>query len=298
MNAPLSQLDWSLVPALLAVADTGSLSAAAARLGRSQPTLGRQIAQAEATLGLTLFTRHPRGLTLTEAGAALLPAARAMDAAAHDLTLAAAGRDHALSGTVRISASQLVAHHILPPILARLRREHPGISIDLAPSDNPDNLLLREADIAVRMFPSTQLDLVTRRLGGLPVTICAARSYLDRRGRPATPEELLSHDLVGYDRSDLILRRMREFGWPATRDWFVMRCDDQPANLELVRAGCGIGFAQSWLVEADPELEAIDVGLALPALPVWLAAPQATRHSPRIATVWRALDRGLASFVS
>ena len=139
---------------------------------------------------------------------------------------------------------------------------------------------------------------MTGQRGGFAVTICAARSYLDRRGRPTTPEDMLRHDLVGFDRSDLILRRMRDLGWPAMREWFATRCDDQPVNLQLVRAGCGIGFAQSWLVASDPDLEALDIGIALPPLPVWLAAPQATRHSPRIATVWRALERGLAPFVS
>ena len=159
VDHPPAPLDWSLVPAILAVADTGSLSAAAVRLERSQPTLGRQIARAEAALGLTLFTRHPRGLTLTEAGAALIPAARAVQAAAMDLALAAAGRDQALRGTVRITASQLGAHHVLPRIIARLRQDHPDIALDLLASDSSDNLPLREAEIAVRMFPSTQPDL-------------------------------------------------------------------------------------------------------------------------------------------
>jgi DNA-binding transcriptional LysR family regulator len=290
--------DWSLIPCFLAVADTGSLSGAARRLGSSQPTLGRQIKALEDQLGTPLFERHPRGLKLSPAGRSLLPAARAMQEAAHRLNLAAAGQSDSLRGTVRIPASHIVAHYILPPILARLRREEPEITIELAPSDSADNLLFREADIALRMFQSTQLDIVTRHLGDLPVVIFASRDYLDRHGRPATAEQLMQHDLIGYDRSDLILRGMRDAGFAATRDWFVLRCDDQPTHFELARAGCGIGFAQRHMVKDDPALEIIDLGLDLPSLPVWLAAPQSTRRTPRIARVWDLLAQGMAPLLS
>jgi DNA-binding transcriptional LysR family regulator len=290
--------DWSLIRAFLAVAETGSLSAAARRLHTSQPTLGRQIKALESQLGSTLFTRHARGLSPSDQGQALLPAARAMQEAAHQMGLQAAGQAEGLSGTVRITASQIVSHYMLPPILAGMRQAEPRISIELAPNDNPENLLFREADIAVRMFRSTQLDVVTRHLGDLPIVIFASRDYLDRRGRPRTPDELTSHDLIGYDRSELILRGMRDAGFAATRDWFALRSDDQAACVELARAGCGIGFIQRHIVENDPSLEIIDIGIDLPALPVWLAAPQSTRRSPRIARVWDLLASGLAPVLS
>lgn len=290
--------DWSLIPAFLAAADTGSLSAAARRLGTSQPTIGRQIRQLEDQLDVALFTRHPRGLILSDHGLALLPAARDMQAAARALGLAAAGQDHGLRGTVRLTASQMVAHYILPPIIAQIRRAEPQITVDLVPSDSAENLLFREADIALRMFRSTQLDIVTRHLGDMPIAVFAARRYLDRHGRPETPEQMLTHALIGYDRSDLILRGMRDMGYPATRDWFAIRCDDQPTYFELVRAGCGLGFGQRHLIDRDPELEIIDLNLPIPALPLWLAAPQATRHTPRIARVWDLLARALPAVLS
>lgn len=298
MTKPFQITDWSLVPAFLAVAETGTLSGAARRLGSSQPTLGRQIRALEDQFGTALFIRHPRGLTLSEAGQALLPAARHMQEAAQRMALQAAGQDHALQGVVRITASHVVSHYVLPPILARLRREEPGITIELAPSDSAENLLFREADIALRMFRSTQLDIVTRHLGTLPVAVFASRDYLDRRGRPRTPDDLMRHDLIGYDRSDLILRGMRAAGFPATRDWFALRCDDQAACVELARAGCGIGFVQRHIAERDPALEILELGIDLPGLPVWLAAPQTTRRTPRIARVWDLLAEGLAPLLS
>ncbi len=287
-------LDWALLQAFLAVAEAGSLSAAARRLGVSQPTLGRRVQAAERALGVTLFRRVPRGLEPTEAGAALIPAARTMAEAAQALRLSAAGREAGLAGPVRITASVMVAQHLLPPILARLRSELPEISVELVPSDRTENLLFREADIAVRMVRPEQLDLVARHLGDMPLGIFAARSYLARRGRPGTAEEFFTHDLVGEDREDRILRGMRALGWPATREGFATRCDDTATAWTLIRAGCGLGIGPRAVGGADPDLEEIALpGVALPSLPVWLAAPERTRRTPRLARVWTALAAGL-----
>jgi DNA-binding transcriptional LysR family regulator len=294
----LASLDWSLVQTFLAVADSGSLSQGARRLGLSQPTAGRHVRQIEERLEVTLFNRQPRGLALTEAGLALLPHARAMETAMRDLALAAAGRTERLSGPVRITASVFMAQHHLPPILARLRQAEPEISIDLVPNDAPENLLYREADIAVRMYRSEQLDIVTRHLCDIPLGLFAARSYIARRGRPETLEAFFRHDLVGYDRSDQILRGMRDMGIEAQRDWFATRTDHQGVYWELVRAGCGIGFAQSQVGDADPTVERVLPDLPLPGLPLWLAAHEAIRQTPRIRRVWDLLAEGLTAQLS
>ena len=298
MKTPFHTLDWTLVKAFLAVAEGGSLSEAARRLGASQPTLGRQIRQMEQALGVTLFTRQPRGLALTDTGAEMLPHARTMRSALHQIELAAAGHEQSLEGTVRITASHVVALHILPPIIAGLRAAEPGITIALDASDTAGNLLFREADIAIRMFRPTQLELVAQHLGDIRLTAFAARSYLTRKGTPRSADDLPGHDMVGYDQSDLMIRAMQMGGVPATRDWFTTRCDDQVTYLELVRAGCGIGFGQARLIARDPDVVPIDLGLDVPPLPVWLAAPQAMRGTPRIRRVWDALATGLAPFVS
>ncbi|MDJ0821397.1 MAG: LysR family transcriptional regulator [Paracoccaceae bacterium] len=298
MDANAAKLDWSLVQVFLAVADSGSLSQAARALGISQPTVGRQIRQIEAQLDVTLFHRQPRGLQLTEAGRALLPHARQMADGLRALSLSAAGRSNKLSGPVRITASVFTAHHHLPPILARLRHEEPDISIDLVPSDQSENLLYREADIAVRMYRTEQLDIVTRHLGDLALGIYAAKSYLDRAGRPKAIRDIYDMDLVGYDRSDLILRGMREMGVDAQREWFATRCDHHAVYWELVRAGCGIGFAQTCMGDADPLVERLFPEVPLPPLPVWLAAHEAVRSTPRIRRVWDALADGLAPYLS
>ena len=277
--------DWTLYRSFLAVAETGSLSAAARALGQSQPTLGRHVADLERALATSLFTRAPRGLILTEAGAIFLPAARQMRDAAAALALLAAGRESSLTGTVRLTASRVVSHHILPPILADLRRAEPGIEIELVPSDSSENLLFREADIALRMYRPTQLDVVTRHLGDFSTAIYAAKSDLDRVGRPTTPDDLLAHDFIGFDRSDLILRLMASLGYPRKREDFPLRCDDQVVYWNLVRAGCGIGATPCRIGDADPSVERVAPFILLPDLPVWLTAPEALRQNPRIRRV-------------
>lgn len=283
--------DWALTRSFLAVVEAGSLSAAARVLNLSQPTLGRHIADLEAALNLTLFTRQPRGLLPTAAAAALLPHARAMRDAAQRLSLAAAGREETLAGTVRITASRIVAHHLLPPILADLRRQEPAIAIELVPSDSSENLLFREADIALRMYRPTQLDIVTRHLCDQPMGLYAATSYLDRHGRPGTIDDLLALDIVGFDRSDLQLRLMRGLGLTLHREDFRTRCDDQLVYWNLVRAGCGVGGMQRLIADADPGVERIASFVPLPSLPVWLTAPEALRQSPRIRRVFDHLAR-------
>ena len=281
--------DWTLIRSFLAVAEAGSLSAAARATGISQPTLGRHVQAIEAELEVTLFTRTALGQTLTEAGQALLPAARAMQAAAAELALTAKGHASGIEGTVRITASRVVSHMILPPVLARLRQAEPGIQIDLVPSDTTENLLFGEADIALRMYRPTQPDLVARQITELPLGLYAAKAYLDRKGRPASHDDLMRMDFIGQDRMNQIIRVMSLLGIDVARSFFPVRCDDPLTYVELVRAGCGVGGILRAVGDPDPVLERIDLIPDLPSLPVWLTAAPNLRQSPRLRRVWDAL---------
>lgn len=293
MDKSLTPADWSLIQSFLAVAETGSLSAAARSLNRSQPTLGRQIHALEDELGVSLFDRHARGLKLSDVGAQLLPMAQQMHEAMNAFNMTAAGQSQDLSGSVRITASVFASHHLLPPILAQIRAQEPSIQLELVATDATENLLYREADIAVRMYRPEQMDIISRYLGDVCLCFCAATSYLDRAGRPKKPEELFDHDLVGFDANEQIIRKMRERGWPASKDSFATRCDLQSAYWQLIRAGCGIGFSQIQVAEADPDVEILPLDADIKPLPVWLAAPQAMRQTPRIRRVWDLLAEGL-----
>lgn len=277
--------DWTLYRSFLMVAETGSLSAAARALGLSQPTLGRHIAELESALQVNLLTRVLRGYEVTDAGAAMLPAARAMRDAAARLALIAAGREQGLTGTVRLTASRVVSHFLLPPMLAQLRQHEPGIEIELVPSDSTENLSFREADIALRMYRPTQSEVVMRHLCDLAMGIYGATGFLDRHGRPDTLDQFLAMDFVGMDKSDLALRLMARLGLQKRREDFAVRCDDQVVYWNLVRAGCGLGGVLCLIGDAEPLVERVAAFINLPALPVWLVAPEALRQNPRIRRV-------------
>jgi DNA-binding transcriptional LysR family regulator len=291
----LEKTDWSLVHSFLSVAETGSLSGAAAQLGHSQPTLGRHIKMLEQQLGADLFHRHARGLSVTETGAALVPLARTMRETMNAIALAAGGQTERIEGTVRITASVFASHFVLPPIIAKIREAEPAIKLVLIPDDDTNNLLFREADIAVRMYRSDQLDIVTRHVTDLRMSVYAATSYLARRGRPKQLADVLDHDLIGFDTNDLIVRTMRDAGWQISREDFVVRCDNQATYWELLRAGCGIGFSQRNVGQADPLVEELTFDLEMPILPVWLAAHEALRQTPRLRRVWDLLAQHLQS---
>ena len=278
--------DWSLWRSFSAVVEHGSLSGAARALGLSQPTLGRHIEALEFTLGAKLFERTVGGLVPTElALRAVEPVKRAVTALA-EAELAAAGRVGALEGSVRITASVVNAHYILPKMLGQLRTEFPAIAFELVPTDSTENLLLREADIAVRMFRPTQADLITRKLGETPIVACAHTDYLDKRGTPGAVEDLAGHDLIGLDRSDLLIRAARDLGFVLERGDFAFRCDNQSAMWELIRAGVGIGFAQENLVRQTRGMAVIDLPLAIPPLEVWLTSHRELHTARRIRVVY------------
>ncbi|GAA3859841.1 LysR family transcriptional regulator [Celeribacter arenosi] len=298
MDCSPHKLDWSLVRVFVAVADAGSLSGAARNLAMSQPTVGRHIHALESDLGVTLFSRQPAGMEPTPAAQKLLPAARDMLEAAGRFTLSAAGEEGDLAGTVRITASNIVSHYVLPPILAELRRREPLIEIELVPSDSTENLLFREADIALRMYRPRQLDMITRHIGDVEMGTFASRDYLDRRGRPQRIEDLAQHDLIGFDRSDLMLKAMSQMGIAMRREDFPMRIDNQTVYWELVRAGCGVGFGQKKIARADPRLEAVLPDFVIPPLPIWLTTHEVLRHTPRISRVWQHLDESLTTYLA
>lgn len=298
MDTPLSNLDWSLMQTFLAVAETGSLSAAARRLGSSQPTVGRHVQALEDSLGVTLFHRQSHGMSLTDAGAALVPEAQVMRTAASKIALGAAGTSQSLAGTVRVTASVFVSHHVLPGVFARLRIAEPEIELELAPSDLAENLLFREADIAIRMFRPEQLDVITRHLGEVRFAMFASTNYLARRGRPESIADLRNHDLVGFDRDETMLRGFREHGLDIDRHSFATRCDAQAVYWELVKAGCGIGFCQTNVGRTTPGVEELPLNLLIPPLPIWLTAHEAMRRSARVRRIWDLLVQELEVLVS
>ncbi len=287
--------DWNHARLFVAVADHGSLSAASRAIGVSQPTIGRAIQALESNLQTPLFARHAKGLTLTEQGLHLIEPARELALAASALAAAAAGRSVDMSGSVRITASQIVATFVLPPMLADLRRIEPSIQIEIVATDSVENLLFREADIALRMVRPSQVDLVTRHVADMAMGLYGSHDYITEYGEPANVDELLEHALVGYDRSSLIIDGARSMGWELDRTHFALRCDDQVVDWNLIVAGAGIGFSSQWVGEGDPRVKRILPELSIPALPIWLTSHAALKTSRRVRFVYDYLGQALAA---
>jgi DNA-binding transcriptional LysR family regulator len=283
---PTTHFDWTLMRSFLAVLDAGSLLGAARRLKQSQPTLGRHVSVLEAQLGCALFERTGRGLSPTAAARDIATYARQMQDAADALQRSLSRQSQHLAGTVRLTASQTVAAYLLPPLIAKLRKASPEIQIELVASNEVKNLLRREADIALRMVRPVQESLVTRKIATLALGTYAHVHYLRRHGTPRTPQDLLQHQLVGYDQETTIIDGFRAFGVGVTREHFAFRSDDNIVQWQAIRAGLGIGFASDYLAKRDRSVMRILPELAVPTLPVWLTTHREIHGNPRIRRVF------------
>ena len=291
-------MNWAHLQTFVAVAEHGSLSAAARQLKSSQPTLSRHIAQLETNLGTRLFERSSNGVVLTPEGSDLMAQAGSMADAAARLESIGDGRTPHMSGTVRITASQIVATYHLPYIITRFHQRYPDVSLELIASDHTENLLRREADIAVRMYRPTQNDVITQNLGVLDMGVYATQEYLARHGTPAGIEDLKDHHIIGYDRSTLVIDGMRAMGMEVTRDFFRFRSDDQVVCWQMVRAGFGIGFNHTGIGDADPTLKRIAGAELAGQMPVWLTAHPELRNTPRIRRVFDFMRDALGEVTS
>ena len=278
--------DWNRARAFLVTAEEGSLSAAARALGMTQPTLGRQVTALETELGVALFERGGRGLELTPSGLDLLEHVRAMGDSASRFSLAASGQSTSIEGSICITATEMMAAFVLPPILARLRKQEPGIEIELVASNSTSDLKRREADIAVRAFRPTQSDLIARRVRGATFYMYAASSYLRRLGNPASPEELANADFLGIDRTNVLVDLLGGFGIAVTLRNFPVITENHLVLWELVKHGLGIGFMAEEIGDAEPLVERVLPGLDPVPTETWLVAHRELKTSRRVRTVF------------
>lgn len=280
------RFDWTLIRSFLAVLDAGSLTAASRATGAHQPTLSRHVAELEAQFRTPLFERTGRGVVPTAAALAIADAARQMEDGALGIERALARQRDTTTGVVRVTASQVVAAWLLPPLLVELQVAEPGIEVELVASNALSNLLRREADIAVRMMRPVQGSVVARKLAEIGVGAYAHRRYLSRAGEPRRPEELIAHRLIGYDRDDTILRGFAALGLPTARESFALRTDDHIAYGRLVAEGAGIGFLAHYTVAGEQGLQRVLPQLKVPPLPCWLAVHREIRSNRVVRRVY------------
>jgi len=293
-----STIGWELYRSFLGVLKEGSLSGAARALGITQPTVGRHIAALEEALGVVLFTRSQVGLMPTEIALALRSYAEAMESTAASLERTATSQGEGVRGVVRVSASDVIGVEVLPPIVARLRDQHPDLKIELVLTDRVQDLLRREADIAVRMMRPDQGQLVARRIGPIEIGLHARKDYLARHGEPRDPGELANHSVIGYDQPTAFVRKTEKSVKGYGREIFSLRTDNNLAQLALIRCGAGIGFCQVPIARRDKLLKRVLVKEFSLQLETWVTMHEDLRNSPRCRATFDALVEGLQQYMA
>lgn len=278
--------DWNQARAFLVTAQEGSLSAAARKLGLTQPTLSRQVAALESELGVLLFERVGKQLRMTETGRALLDHVTAMGEAAGRVSLGASGRSEAIVGRVALTASDGVATYLLPRILSALRQQHPLISIDLVVSNELRDLKRREADIAIRHVRPSQPDLVAKKVHDSPIRLYAARSWLEQHGTPQTVEEVQKCEFIGTENNVRMVEVLEGIGLRLSLDNFKLSTNSGACAWELVRQGLGIGIMMEEIGELAADVEPILVGQLPFSAPLWLCTHRELNTSRRIRLVF------------
>lgn len=285
--------DWNRARAFLVTAEEGSLSAAARALGMAQPTLGRQVSALEYELGVALFERVGRGLTLTPSGLELMDHVRAMGEAAARMSLSASGKAQAIEGTVSISASEVDAVFRLPPIVRMLRELAPGIDVEIVATNAESDLRRREADIAIRNYRPTQPNLVARKIRDIHGRIYAAPGYLERIGNPSTPEGYANADFIGFNRSGEFIAAMTRFGLALTQRNFPVVSQSHLVQWSHVKQGLGIGIMAGDIGDTEPDVVQVLPDLDPIIIPVWLVTHREVHTSRRVRLVFDLMVREL-----
>ncbi|MHA2937528.1 LysR family transcriptional regulator [Vibrio sp. RC27] len=289
--------NWQWWQYFLAIAEAGSLSQASNHLAVSQPTLSRQLQAMENRLGQSLFDRSTQGLILTTFGERLLEDCKQMQMSAHRLERIAAGLATSLTGRVRLAANEMLAQYYLPKLLPLFMDTYPEVSIELDVSNHASNLDKRDADVAIRMFEPTQLDLVCRRICNISLGFYASADYLERNGTPNTADTLFQHRIIGYDRDPQFEKGAQVMGWSVSNEQFSIRTDFMPMHLELARHHGGIIASHKRLC-SEAGLQAITFDFELPELPVYLVCHRDVQHNKKIRVLMDFLSQHLPTVLA
>jgi len=279
--------DWNRTRAFLATAELGSLSAAAKSLNVTQPTLSRQVSALEHELGVSLFERSAHKLKLTHSGVELLNIAREMGDVAHKFSMVANGQSEALKGVVVISACQLDAVYRLPPILSELRRDEPNISIELVVTNDVSDLKRRDADIAIRSFQPTQLNLIAKKLGDERIYLYGTREYLQSFVDVGSIENFRDIQIIGFGDNSKIIEQFAKNGCQLEEDNFKLSTEFQPAQLELCKQHLGLMYLPEDIAKHESRLvQAPESLFPVMQIPLWLVCHEELRTNLRVRRVF------------
>ncbi|MEW6272775.1 MAG: LysR family transcriptional regulator [Thermodesulfobacteriota bacterium] len=235
-----------------AVAQAGSFSAAARRLGISKALASKQVAVLERRLGACLLQRTTRAVTLTETGREAFARCLAILAAVEDLESEAASAREQVCGTLRVAAPPVLGEELLAGAVASFVLRHPALRVELALEERFVDVVGEGFDLAIRVGELADSSLVARRIGVQAFVFCASRAYLRREGTPARAADLAEHDCV----VDVALSPTGQWdpsgtGAPRAVVRPRVRVNSGRAVATLVRAGVGVGLVAASLVRED-----------------------------------------------
>lgn len=286
--------DWNHIRAFLATAETGSFSAAARQLRQTQPTLSRQIAALEQDLGVMLFERVGRTLEITQAGLELLDHTRKMGDAANRIALTASGQAQSIEGRVRITASDVMSAYVLPDLLREIRTQAPRLRIDVIASNDIQDLMRREADIAIRHVRPDQPDLIAKLVQEASGHFYATTEYLNRAGRPRSKQALSRHEFISFGDNNQMIAYLKPLGIHLTSENFRLGSQNGIVAWEYAKQGFGIAPMSETVGDATPGMERVCPGMEAITFPIWLTTHRELHTSRRIRLVYDLLTKFLS----
>ncbi len=279
-------LDWDDLRHFLAVSRDSTLARAARSLKVNATTVGRRLAALEERVGARLFDRTPEGYLLTQAGRDLLPYAERIESEVLAVERTVAGADQRLTGTVRVSVTEMIGTRFIAPHLDEFAAAYPEMTLDLNCTARSVNLARRESDIALRLARPREPDTVIKRMGSVRLSLYASRGYLERVGRPKDPET----SLAGH--RALLFADARPFA--IENEWFearldgariVLRSDSVSSIVSAAVNGLGIALLPRSVASGEPNLERLPTESEPEPRVIWQAIHRELSRSPRIRVV-------------
>jgi DNA-binding transcriptional LysR family regulator len=280
-------MDWDKLRVFHAVAEAGSFTHAGDTLNLSQSAVSRQISALEEALQVPLFHRHARGLILTEQGEALNRTVREVFAKLAMTEALLTESKERPAGRLKVTTTMGFGSMWLAPRLAGFLEMYPEVSMSLLLDDNDLDLAMREADVAIRMHPPKQPDLVQRHLMTLEWTVCATPDYLKKHGVPQRAEDLDEHRLVlfgDYHPPVPDINWLAEAGRrPGSPRRALLEVNSVQAMLLAIRSGLGIGALPDFMMSENQDLVTILPEVKQPKVDVYFVYPEELRNSKRVA---------------
>jgi DNA-binding transcriptional LysR family regulator len=280
-------MDWDKLRVFHAVAEAGSFTHAGDTLNLSQSAVSRQISALEEALQVPLFHRHARGLILTEQGESLNRTVREVFAKLAMTEALLTESKEKPAGRLKVTTTVGFGASWLAPRLIGFLDAYPDVTVTLLLDDGDLDLAMREADVAIRMHPPKQPDLIQRHLMAMNWVVCASPGYLEKHGAPQRPEELDQHRtiLFGDYRTPVaeinwLAEAGRRAGSPRRA---TLEVNNLHAMLLTIRAGLGIGAIPDYMVNGDDGLVRLLPELKAPKVDVYFVYPEELRNSKRVA---------------